>query len=508
MIAILSSGYLEAELQLIFGKIPPCFLPYGNKYLIEHQIARVNYPEEVVVTLPSDYELSDPQRKTLDYYNIKILYLSHKLTIGEVISSVINSFDCKQLEVLYGDTLLEHPFDYASCVVISEQTSAYNWYNIDESKVWCGFFKFDDVEILRKSLVLSNDWFEALRVYEKLSKLDFVEINSDLWLDFGHLQTFFAAKKGADTSRNFNTVSVQENIVFKRSKNIHKLRQEYLWFQSIQGPLKLNIPRIINWDDNLGYDLEYVKSLSLAELVVFGQENKFLIDEIFTELRRILTLLRDSFELHSGEILNTFLEMKFRKRASTIMELEQSLFGRFTGLKVNDKFVPALSDLHQICVTNLTERNLKAKSHGDFCASNLLYCPWNKRVVMIDPRGKHGSDGEPEVVDQRYDLAKLGHSIIGGYDHILAGHYSLSGNTNDGYYFHVLDDGSHGWRKAFWDLCEVCEVPRSDIYNIIITLFITMVPLHTDNRERQLAFLLNAFRLYGEMYDYHTNGRR
>ena len=220
MRAILSSGYLEAELQLIFGKIPPCFLPYGNKYLIEHQIARFNYPEDIVVTLPSDYELSHSQRNTLDYYNIKILYLSHNLTIGEVISSVINSFDCKQLEVLYGDTLLEHPFDYASCVVTSEQTSAYNWYNIDEKKVWCGFFRFDDVAILRKSLVLSNDWFEAVRIYEMLSKLDFVEINPDLWLDFGHLQTFFAAKKGADTSRNFNTVRVQENIVFKRSKNM------------------------------------------------------------------------------------------------------------------------------------------------------------------------------------------------------------------------------------------------------------------------------------------------
>jgi hypothetical protein len=38
MILITSAAYVNSEFQIEFGKIPPSFLPVGNKRLFEHQI--------------------------------------------------------------------------------------------------------------------------------------------------------------------------------------------------------------------------------------------------------------------------------------------------------------------------------------------------------------------------------------------------------------------------------------------------------------------------------------
>ena len=61
MILISSAAYVISEFQAELGKIPPCFLPLGNKKLLEHQVAilRKSFPEEIILmSLPESYQLS------------------------------------------------------------------------------------------------------------------------------------------------------------------------------------------------------------------------------------------------------------------------------------------------------------------------------------------------------------------------------------------------------------------------------------------------------------------
>ena len=82
-------------------------------------------------------------------------------------------------------------------------------------------------------------------------------------------------------------------------------------------------------------------------------------------------------------------------------------------------------------------------SHGDLCFSNILFDTRVESIKCIDPRGITPKGEYSIYGDRRYDLAKLYHSVVGLYDFIIAGRYSLDLNEttieleaekNKGYY--------------------------------------------------------------------------
>ena len=120
---------------------------------------------------------------------------------------------------------------------------------------------------------------------------------------------------------------------------------------------------------------------------------------------------------------------------------------------------------------------------------------------MIDPRGVD-NDGNLSVYgDLRYDVGKLAHSIIGLYDFIIAGMFSYS---EHGPYDITLEfdvtDGIRATQKKFTNLIFAGHsIDELNVYPIMIHLFLSMLPLHSDNSERQKAMLANALRLYVEL---------
>jgi hypothetical protein len=138
--------------------------------------------------------------------------------------------------------------------------------------------------------------------------------------------------------------------------------------------------------------------------------------------------------------------------------------------------------------------------HGDFCGSNLLFNASDGSVKMIDPRGYYTANKNTIYGDKRYDIAKLAHSVVGAYDAIITGHVDVEFERSDG----KLDLNLNIWQsKAFRELrTEFLErkfagmnVREDGILEIMILLFLTMIPLHSDTPQRQRAFLANAYRL-------------
>ena len=140
-------------------------------------------------------------------------------------------------------------------------------------------------------------------------------------------------------------------------------------------------------------------------------------------------------------------------------------------------------------------------SHGDFCFSNILYDFRKQNIKVIDPRGLDFENNQLIYGDIRYDVAKLAHSVIGLYDHIIAGYYELVENEPYNYNFKIytnpiieniqgkfLETKFTG--KSFEEL---------DTFPILIHLFLSMLPLHADNENRQKALIMNALRLYKKL---------
>ena len=58
MFLIMSGDYIDQEFQSEFGRIPPSFLPLGNKRLFQHQIKLAPHNTQVYLTIPESYQIS------------------------------------------------------------------------------------------------------------------------------------------------------------------------------------------------------------------------------------------------------------------------------------------------------------------------------------------------------------------------------------------------------------------------------------------------------------------
>jgi hypothetical protein len=127
--------------------------------------------------------------------------------------------------------------------------------------------------------------------------------------------------------------------------------------------------------------------------------------------------------------------------------------------------------------------------HGDLCLSNILYDSKLNQFFLIDPRG----DTELPAC---MDLAKLAHSLHGGYDLILSGRYQLI-LTNDGLNLNIDSN------KNFRDFFQLINgrIGLHTIEQIIILevyLFLTMIKFHKEDLTRCLAFLVRSRDLLAE----------
>ena len=161
------------------------------------------------------------------------------------------------------------------------------------------------------------------------------------------------------------------------------------------------------------------------------------------------------------------------------------------------------ASLNQMCCDSRERINLDKADwptsvmHGDFCFSNILYDVRSRRIKTIDPRGITPDGAITLYGDVRYDIAKLSHSIIGMYDWIVAGYFNVDIQDKD-IRFEV------DMRPIHQEIQKLFIVAVDQHFNISfvellamqIQLFLSMLPMHSDDSSRQDALFANAFRLY------------
>ncbi len=136
--------------------------------------------------------------------------------------------------------------------------------------------------------------------------------------------------------------------------------------------------------------------------------------------------------------------------------------------------------------------------HGDFCLSNILFDFRRNSIKVVDPRG-YVEPGQPCLFgDTRYDIGKLHHSIMGGYDFIIAGYYALDQTAPYALSLEVASaEAQSAIERHFRALICQDDVQRERIAAAIsVLLFFSMLPLHAEDPRRQWAFLANGYRLY------------
>ena len=282
------------------------------------------------------------------------------------------------------------------------------------------------------------------------------------------------------------------------------MQAEANWFKTLPEELRIFTPHLVSDHteaEHATYSLEYLYLLPLNDMFVYGRLPGSVWHQIFQSCQEV----SQAFKCHSpmqpvalGQLNNLYLP-------KTLSRLEdfarQRDFDLNKPLNFNGVSLPPLLDIAKETALLIQEADQTDVSvaHGDFCFSNILYDSRVQSIKLIDPRGVDNEGNLSIYGDSRYDIAKLYHSVIGLYDLIIANRFELVSKPEEGEFSLYFPDAKRlqniqeTFRKSFFH-----QRPESEkqILAITVHLFLSMLPLHADRPEGQMAMIANALRLY------------
>ncbi len=523
MFLIMSAAYIDHELQAEFGRIPPSFLPLGNRRLFQHQIKLAPKNVTIYLSIPESYSVSFTDETWLKKNHVRLIKAPDDISLGASLVASLNlSGHCLDdpLHVLFGDTLFRSLPSGHNLIGVSKVDNNYNWATVSENdgdwlksndiidesnahNIVNGYFKFSDPRQLVRCIT-QNKWnfSKGLNSYHQIVGLTTTYLQD--WFDFGHINTYYKSKASFTTQRAFNELKITTEWIEKSSVKNSKIAAEANWFEVLPFSLRRFTPQYlgsINKDGQVSYRLEYLHQTALNELYVFSELPVHIWESILTGCVSFLKQCRLEV-IPKDAPANTLVELFDNKTAARLTE-----YCNANDVSLQDKwfFNSTLSvSLQQMLDESEHYLSIQYKKnwslsvlHGDFCFSNILYDFRSNRIKTIDPRGTT-PDGEITIFgDVRYDLAKLSHSILGMYDWIMAGYHSVS-IIDKNITFNIEESPQHKMiQQRFIELIEKeFEVNAITLMAMQIQLFLSMLPLHSDDENRQKALFANAFRIY------------
>lgn len=533
ILLVLSAKLVEAELQNILGKIPPVMIPVERKLVVDHIISKSGDKFSKIVFVTHESKNLVKQHIQEKKYDVNICELDAINDIGYSIDYALkwlnNLKKIDKLTILFADTFIEEIVQYEDDIVLFSLTEeSVRWTTFENSedlvifdkkerningcyKSFIGYFNFTNVECFKYNLENSlmetelpmDSFYRALQYYSKTNDVKFVKYNN--WLDLGHSDTYFNTKKDVE-SRCFNSIEIDKERGILKKTSIEKVKfiNEISWYLKLPNSLKYLTPQVFNYSisyENPYIEMEYYSYNTLHDMFVFGD---FSIDKWRIIFKRLFSVLDD----FSSYVLNK--PEKDLKVALKSIYVDKTI-SRLNQLKKTDKFKSFFNDSIKIngkifnnleyylenienIITNSNLLDVDSFSiiHGDFFLANILYDTRNNIVKLIDPRGDFGSCGM--YGDRRYEAAKLLHSVDGKYDFIVNDLYDLE-ISNNKIEYKISSNSKHSIIKNILTDMLSEKYKLRDIKLIESLLFLSMVPLHSDNYKRQVIMLCTGLTI-------------
>lgn len=379
-------------------------------------------------------------------------------------------------------------------------------------RILSGIYFLNQGEIFKKaSLEVEKEkskieMSDILEKYGALRDNKFELIEAEGWYDCGNIENYYKAKIDFLRVRDFNSITYNDlyGFITKTSPDKEKLTPEIYWFQNVPQELKIFTPRLINHsitDNSISHSLEFYGYQSLADMFIFGYLDLKMWQMIIQRLFEIINL----FKKYKKELPFKFYEqMYYEKTIKRISQLKeekywQDLLEKKT-IRINGKdyknfnyFLPQIKNY----IKNLYTTNEMCFIHGDLCLSNVLFDPGSRIFKFVDPRGEFGE--QSIYGDLKYDLAKLRHSFSGCYDFIISDLFELK-EKDYNFDYNLYTEDYHQEISQYFDK-ELTEnnFEIEKIKFIEALLFLSMLPLHKDNFQRQKAMYLTGIKLINQI---------
>ncbi len=520
VLLIASAAYAEPELVAEFGRLPPAFLPLANQRLFAHQLAALGaVPARRLLSIPEDFEPDAADLAALEAAGVELVRVPAGLRLGESIVYVLNvtASAAGALMLLHGDTLLQD-YDFAAPDTLSTAAAArpgYEWGYVraDAGRLafsaappeqgvpppaLSGFFHLAETSLFIQAVTRARGQFlGGLAAYSEARALALA--TAGRWFDFGHAGTYHLSRQALTTERAFNSLTPARRSLVKSGTPALKIAAEADWFETLPAPLRLYTPAYLGrrGDSRRGeaYEIEYLHHPTLADLFVFGRLPRAAWETIFAAADEFLSACAarpmegSKAPLYAGKTLTRLAQ--FAAETGTPLDAP---------CRLNGAPLPSLTAIAHAAIAAIPPAPPFGLTllHGDFCFSNILYDVRSSRIRVIDPRGLDAAQNISAAGDLRYDIGKLHHSAIGRYDSIIAGHYALARTGPLSFALalpetpttRIVAASFAAQRFAGLSPAQAAAHPMS------ILLFLSMLPLHGDNPNRQAALLANALRLF------------
>lgn len=535
-----SALLVPSDMRNKFGELPTALFPLGNKTMIERLYDKYKDIVDVIYIVV--------KRKQLlinDYINskklpIRIIELDELRDLGYTIQYGMEFILGQEplidyIYVNFADFLLDehvpinnHNFFYYASGMSTDEWTYFKDNNgiitdiLDKcplsenhqisnfSGIFVGLFGFTNphyfLELLKQYSNVHSDmdtFYQAIFTYSQ--EYPFTILHSQNWFDVGHSDNYSKATTSV-AARSFNSIEIDEQrgILKKRSENKEKLVNEIRWYLRIPNKLQYLLPRVYDYSLDLTdpyVSMEYYGYHTLHESLVFGDLPLVKWQAIFQKLlfaindmgKFTVTGERIQFEVALRDI---YLQKTFDRLDMMRNEPDFHSFFENT-ITINGKEYRSLNEylkmlpqlIEKLVVYTFTGQfNI---IHGDLCFANILIEDTYDFIRVIDPRGKFGTFDI--YGDGRYELAKLMHTLEGKYDFIIEDMFDIDviGNTIEYHVHKQIDNITNVFLDVFRESIDNIQAVRL----IEATLFLSMIPLHSDYKQRQFAMLATGVML-------------
>ena len=438
-----------------------------------------------------------------------------KLTKDYIIKNVI---------LLLGDTLCSYPTCYDKSFISAqkvekEQASNYCILDVDKNNkiislndkpqetldtnyAAIGFYYFDNFKLLKKILdskiTKINNEFQLSSYFEKYMEKEpmyLQEVND--WKDIGTLDNYMKANKESFNCRNFNSLYLDDISVLHKKSSWEKIKSEMNWYKEIiNTDFEKLTPKFYNNNKfSNEYGIEYYDYLTLSEYFTFYPLEDFNKNYIFNKLFSLLSDIYSKNKIVSLSFRDYLREMLIEKTKRRLLKWDRQDLVKMNDIYINgEKYIGIEKCLHllekrinKICDSSINHVSIL---HGDTAFSNILFSPRNMIFKFIDPRGNFIVD--TIYGDYRYDLAKLRHCYHGRYDEIINDLFAVENNDCQ---ININFFKKNNEYKEFDKIMSEGGNNIDDIELIEGLLFLSMISLHSDFPNRQLAFFTQGIKI-------------
>ena len=435
----------------------------------------------------------------------------------------------KSVILLLSDTLCTFPDNYDNswigvksvlpnekekyCMIDSDDKKITNIidkpnYEIATNDAAIGIYYFKNVKLListfNKKITRKNGEYQLSSYFEEYMKKEDILIERiEDWDDIGTFDGYMLTNNKNFNCRHFNTLYLDKLGVLHKKSNFSKISSEINWFKEIEKTdfEKLSPKFYGNYKFDCEYGIEYYDYLTLSEYLTFypltDDSRKYMFNSLFKKLINIYK----SNQIVSLVFCDLFKKILLDKTKNRIRDWDRQDIVNIDKVKINGKEYYGINILFEklhnvifdICNNSV---NYISIIHGDPAFSNILVSPRNMLFKFIDPRGNFGID--TIYGDYRYDLAKLRHCYHGRYDDIINDLFVLDEKKTKKTVRLNLSFYRNNNYLIYDEVMKDNDINIDDIELIEGLLFISMIPLHKDHPDRQLAFYARGIQILND----------